>query len=160
MVVNQDPKSADVIIVLSSGSDRVEHGVMLYKSGYSDKIILTGGSSETKRMSLQAQDLGVSADDILIEDKSLTTFDNARYSLGIMKAQGFKSAIVVTSPYHTRRSEIIFSHFFRGLDFTMCSIPYDTSIYSNWWKYSQTKKEVISEYLKLLFYYLFQVWFK
>lgn len=156
LVVNQDPKPADVIIVLSAGNDRVDEGVKLYQSGYASKILFTGGGA--KNMAARAQDSGVPAGDILLEEDSFTTYTNAKYSLKIVEAQGFKSAIIVTSAYHTRRSSIIFGYFFKGIDLTICPAAYDPSLATNWWKNAVTADWVISEYLKLGWYYLFERW--
>ena len=154
LVVNEVPKLSDVIIVLSGDPGRAEHGVRLFQLGYANKILLTGNGAP--RMRRQAMSLGVTEDHILIEDKSNTTFGNARNSLEIMRTQGFKSAIVVTSPYHTKRASIIFDHFFQGLDLTICSIPYDSFTPDNWWKVKRIAKFVITEYMKLVWHYLFE----
>ena len=61
---------------------------------------------------------------ILVENKSKTTFETAEYSLKIVQNQGYKSVIVVTSQYHKRRASIIFTHFFKGINLTICPVPY------------------------------------
>lgn len=154
LIVNEEPKPVDVIIVLSGGEDRVEHGVRLYQQGYANKILFTGGGSQ--KMKEQAMSLGIKEDQILLEGKSRTTFENAKYSIEIIRAQGFQSAIIVTSPTHTRRANIIFSQFFKGVDLTICSVPYDLSIADKWWKDRNTAEVVITEYLKLIWHYLFE----
>ena len=154
LIVNEEPKPADVIIVLSGGEDRVEHGVALYQQDYADKILFTGVGSRS--MYRQALSLGITEDDILLEERSRTTFENAKYSIEIMRAQGFQSAIIVTSPTHTRRASIIFTQFFEGVDLTICSVPYDSSIAGKWWKDRSTATAVITEYLKLVFHYLLE----
>jgi len=156
LVVNQPPKPADVIIVLSTGEDRVAKGVVLYQEGYASKILFTGGGSDN--MGKQAEALGVPAGDILLEQDSFTTYTNAKYSLKIIEDHGFKSAIIVTSPYHTKRSGIIFRHFFKGIDLTVCSAAYDPQLAHNWWKHSESTGWVATEYLKLGFYFLFEWW--
>lgn len=154
LVVNEIPKPSDVIIVLSGDTGRVEHGVRLYQLGYADKILFTGGAS--RNMSRQAISLGVAEDHILVERKSHTTFENARNSWEMMQAQGFKSAIVVTSAYHTKRASIIFAQFFPRPDLTICSVPYDLSTSDNWLKDRNIAMAVIIEYLKLAWHYLFE----
>ena len=156
LVVNEKPKPVDVIIVLGGDMSRVNAGVDLYEQGYANKILLTGTSAE--RMNSLAQSLGVPEANIILEEKARTTYENAKYSFQIMEDRGFKSAIVVTSPYHTRRASIIFHHFFDKIDVTMCSVPYDSSISHNWWKSGRTAYQVISEYLKLGWYYLCERW--
>jgi uncharacterized SAM-binding protein YcdF (DUF218 family) len=154
LIVDEQPRPADAIIILSGGTDRVEHGVSLFQAGYADKIILSG--SVARNMSKQVKALGVTADHILLEERSHTTNQNAIYSLQIMQSQGYKSAIVVTSPYHTRRSELIFRHQFKGLDVTISAAPYDPSLARNWWKDRKLAGAVIREYLKLVYHFLFE----
>ena len=153
LVVNEPPKPADVIIVLSGDSGRAEQGVRLYQLGYAPKILFAGSS--TRSMSRQAVSLGVSEEHIIIENRSRTTLENARNSLTIMQAQGFESAIVVTSAYHTRRTSIIFDKVFQGLDLTICAVPFDSSTPDTWRKDRHLGRNVISEYIKLMGYYLF-----
>jgi uncharacterized SAM-binding protein YcdF (DUF218 family) len=154
LVVDEEPERADVIIVLSAGTDRVAQGVKLFQSGYAERILFSGSGSN--RMKNQAISLGVPADRILMEVKSGTTFENAKFSLEIMHSQGFNSAIVVTSAYHTRRSGIIFHQVFRGLDVTICAAPFAPSTPENWWKDSVLTSDVVTEYLKLIWHYLFE----
>ena len=152
LAVNEEPKPADVIIVLSGGTDRVEEGVTLYKLGYANKILFSGDGSPD--MAIQAESLGVPQNNILIENNSQSTIENAKYSAAIMEAQGFKSAIVVTSPYHTRRASILFANFFRGWNLTICSVPFTSSTASNWWKNPYLERTVISEYMKIALHYI------
>jgi uncharacterized SAM-binding protein YcdF (DUF218 family) len=155
LVVDEKPVSSDVIIVLSGDLSRVDQGVRLYYQGYAPRIILSGSSSP--EMEKKALSLGVPKKDLIPEVKSRTTFENAYYSAEIMRAQGFLSAIVVTSAYHTRRSNIIFSRFFKDWRLTVCAVPYDTSISSSWWKHHQTAGYVISEYLKMVYLDLIEI---
>ena len=155
LIVNQAPQKSDVIIILNGDSTgrRVAYGAELYHEGYAYKILLTGAGEV---MMQQALSQGISESDILLEAKSTTTFENAEYSLKIAQNQGYKSAIVVTSPYHTRRSSIIFTKFFKGIDLTICPVPYDPAMAQSWWKDSNSREFVISEYLKLVWHYLFE----
>jgi uncharacterized SAM-binding protein YcdF (DUF218 family) len=154
LIVDEQPKPADAIIILSGGTDRVQHGVNLFKAGYADKIILTG--SVARNMNKQVKALGVTADHVLLEERSHTTNQNAIYSLQIMQSQGYKSAIVVTSPYHTRRSGLIFRHQFKGLDVTVSAAPYDPSLTRYWWKDRKLAAAVTQEYLKLVYHFMFE----
>jgi uncharacterized SAM-binding protein YcdF (DUF218 family) len=154
LVVDEKPRPADVIIVISGAPGRVEHGVSLFQQGYADKILFSGGGA--RNMGRQAMSLGVPADHILLETRSYTTFTNAKYSLEVMQDQGLKSAILVTSSFHTRRASIIFHEFFKGLELTVSAAPYDSVNASNWWKNRDAVMFVVSEYLKLVYHYLFE----
>jgi len=154
LIVNEVPQKSDVIIVLAGDSgDRLSYGAKLYQSGYADKVILSGFGSDIIQ---QAVALGIPESSILLEDQARTTFENAKYSFKIMLDKVYKSAIIVTSPYHTRRSSIIFHQRFKGIDLTICAVPYDPMITHNWWKDSDSTQFVRSEYLKLLWHYLFE----
>ena len=162
LVVNEEPTPADVIIVLGGGlGERVEHGVRLYQSGYANKILLTGGSHGFEKtagvqiMKRQALSSGVPEDDILLEEQARSTYENAKYSLEIMRAKKFKSAVIVTSPYHTRRASMIFSRLFEGIELTVCSVPNNWRNAGKWWQDSRRAKAIVYEYIKLVWDYLF-----
>jgi uncharacterized SAM-binding protein YcdF (DUF218 family) len=154
LIVNEAPQKADVIIVLNGSYDRVPYAATLYKSGYADKVLLSG---DTRYMTQQALSLGIPQSALLLENQSQTTFENAEYSLKIVQDQGYKSAIVVTDWYHTRRASIIFAHFFKGINLTFCPVPCNPAITQSWWKNSNSREFVISEYLKLGYYYLVEL---
>jgi len=156
LIVNQAPQKADVIIVLAGDplGSRVVYAAKLYQEGYADKVMLSG---DERDMTHQALSGGIPGSAIILENQSQTTFENAKYSFKIMEVQGYKSAIVVTSPYHTRRSSIIFAHFFKEIHLTICSVPYNPAMTQSWWKSNNSSQFVISEYLKLAWYYLIQL---
>lgn len=159
LIFDEQPHKADVIIVLGGGrnNDRVIHGVELYQSGYADKVLLSDGNIVSNRtMKQKALSLGVPESAIIQEEQSTTTFENARYSLKIVQALEYKSAIVVTTSYHTRRSSIIFNQVFKGIDVTVSATPYDPAMTQRWWENSYSTEFVISEYLKMVWHYLFE----
>jgi uncharacterized SAM-binding protein YcdF (DUF218 family) len=154
LIVNEVPQKADVIIVLNGSYDRVPYAAMLYQSGYAEKVLLSGDNGY---MTQQALSLGIPKSALILEDQSKTTFGNAQYSLNIIKQQGYNSAIVVTDQYHTRRASIIFAHFFKGILLTICPVPYNPAITQIWWKNSNSREFVISEYLKFGWYYIVEL---
>ena len=112
LIVKEEPQKADVIIVLGGSLDRVPYAAKLYKLSFAPKVLLSGSG---RYMMRQALSQGIPESSILLENRSLSTFENAKYSLKIMQDQGYKSAIIVTSPYHTRRASIIFAQFFKEI---------------------------------------------
>lgn len=118
-------KPADVIIGLGFGPARdkdgnpnpelrrrVEKTVALYKQGLAPNIIFTGAETgagcEAEVMKEIAVKMGVPADKIFTETRATDTITNARYSVAIMKKQGWKSAILVSNPYHIKRGKWLF----------------------------------------------------
>ena len=53
-------------------------------------------------------DLGVPSEEIIIEDKSRDTFENAKFTQEICVRLGFKNSILVTSAYHLKRAIMTF----------------------------------------------------
>lgn len=117
---------SDVAIVLGAGSfdgvpspvfrERINHGKYLFDHQKVDKIILTGGygaesslsDSEVAKIHLLNQ--GVPKDAILIERRSKYTIQNLIEAKKIMDALGYKSALIVTDPIHSKRAMALAKH--------------------------------------------------
>lgn len=115
----------DAIIVLGSPADsdgnpsptelaRVAEGVREYERGVAPRIIFTGGAAhnrfvEAEVMARAAHAEGIPEEAIVEERRAMTTVENACYSVGIMKAHGWRSAEVVSSASHLPRAGLIFS---------------------------------------------------
>jgi len=115
----------DAIIVLGSPADsegnptpqqlaRVTEAVHEYERGVAPRLIVTGGSTrhgfiEAQVMTRTAEAMGVPLSSIYQEPEALNTIQNACYSERIMKAQGWRSAEVVSSASHLPRAGLIFS---------------------------------------------------
>ncbi len=111
---------ADVIIVLGAAAydarpspvfaERIRHGIDLYRRGLAKHLIFTGGFGKGARFSESqvaqryALKHGVPGQAILIETQSRTTHQNLQQAAALMKARGFKRAIVVSDPLHMARA--------------------------------------------------------
>ena len=111
---------ADVIIVLGAAAydarpspvfaERIRHGIDLYQRGLAKHLIFTGGFgngarfSESQVAQRYALKRGVPRQAILIETRSRTTHQNLQQAAALMKAHGFKRAIVVSDPLHMARA--------------------------------------------------------
>jgi len=121
----QKLRDADVIIGLGFGPARdkngrpnpellrrVEKAVEVYKQGFAPNIIFTGSDTgagcEAEVMKESAIALGVPAENIFTETRAVDTITNAKYSVEIMSRHGWKSAILVSNPYHVHRGEWLF----------------------------------------------------
>lgn len=77
-------------------------------------VIVSGGSGyggrspEAPVIGRFLRDLGVEAEQVLLETRSRDTEENARYSREIMIARGYRHPLLVTSAYHMRRSVQMF----------------------------------------------------
>jgi uncharacterized SAM-binding protein YcdF (DUF218 family) len=161
LVINDTPIKADTIIVLAGDhkGDRTNFGVSLFKEGYSKNLVLTGGILYYKYtiaelMKRQALELGVPDKNIIVEAEAKNTWGNAIYSKKIMEREKFKSAIVVSSPYHMRRSKMLFNKVFKGSNIKLiyCSATDREYNPQKWWVNTFGIKTTVSEYIKLVYY--------
>jgi uncharacterized SAM-binding protein YcdF (DUF218 family) len=82
------------------------------------------------------------------------TWDEAQEVRNLIEHKGYKSVVLVTSKYHSRRAYLIFKDALKGKT-TVISVPssYDSSDPESWWKRDDDAKKVFMEYQKLLVYY-------
>ena len=166
LIVDEEPEKSDVIVILSGYdmSKRVDHGIKLYDDGYSNMLLMAGGpqcswnTSCPEIMKEQAVNHGVPQEAILTEPNSTTTYENAKYTLKILEAEGFKSAIIVTSALHSNRSRKIFNRVYskKNISLVICAVPDLDTATEMWWKSELEIQKIANEYMKLLYFYLFQ----
>ena len=162
LIIQGRLEKADVIIVLGgdNNGERVSQGVRLYKAGFAKHILMSGGPLAWKLtcaqwMKRQAVDSGVPAAAILLEDKSRSTIENAKFSLPIMKNYGFRSAILVTSPFHSRRAAKVFRKVFFPAGIKLVIYPAQKSEFNphRWWTRHEDTAYVVWEYVSLVLYF-------
>lgn len=114
---------ADVAIILGASTsngevspvyrERINHGIELYREGYVDKLIVTGGIGEGNNQSdasaakQYAVSCGIPEMDILTEDTSTITQENLENAKEIMEEHDYYTAIIVSDPLHMRRAMLL-----------------------------------------------------
>lgn len=107
----------DAIIAVSGGdtSARTNHAIFLYQHGWAKILIFSGaaqdksGPSNAEVMKKMAISRGVPSSDILTDETSNNTEENAKNTELLLKKNNIKSFILVTSGYHQRRAFLEFS---------------------------------------------------
>jgi uncharacterized SAM-binding protein YcdF (DUF218 family) len=101
----------------SRGADRVTHTLQLYKLGFIQKILVSGGNGKLYEVAKQEADemaevlvlMGVPKEDIVIENTSRNTHESAlEVSKMLQKSVKPEECILVTSSFHIRRSKACF----------------------------------------------------
>jgi uncharacterized SAM-binding protein YcdF (DUF218 family) len=101
---------ADVLIVLGGGDGRAERAAELFRQGSALRVLVTGsGDCESNVQVLEKN--GVPASVITAEPRALTTLENAKFSIPLLRKMGVRRAIIVTSWFHSRRALACFEHF-------------------------------------------------
>ncbi|MDQ3929501.1 MAG: YdcF family protein [Chloroflexota bacterium] len=104
---------------------RARHAARLYHRGLAAHIIPTGGftgppPSEAEALSQVMQGDGVPPSAITLEEQARNTVQNIQFSRAIMRARGWKTAIIVTEPHHIKRAAVIARD--AGLDITVSPV--------------------------------------
>lgn len=152
--VDDGPHKADVIVVLAGGGGRrVRHGVKLWRQNYSrsGKILMAGGPlfqdvSWSSVMKQYAVKLGVPEAQILTQTRSTTTVTDAEETLKILKKLNYKTILLVTDAYHSRRARYVFRRIAEPDMTVWCaSLPMPKK---DWWERDILARYLLSEYLK------------
>jgi len=135
---------ADAAIVLGAavwGNDvspvfreRINHAIDLYRTGKVRKIIFTGGQGNRNELTEAAEarqyaiENGVPVSDILIEERSHTTYENLVNAKQLADANGLKKVLIVSDPMHLKRAVAMASDI--GLEAYPSPTP--TTRYQGW----------------------------
>lgn len=165
--VQDTPRASDAIIVFAGGvgesgkagqgyEERVEYAVELYKKGFAKKIIFSSGYKyaikEAQIMKALAVSLGISGDSILLEEKAKNTYENVKYTAKMLDDYNWNSALLVTSPYHTKRSSMVFFKVSPGKNIIYTPIP-NSLFYSHKNNASLSQiAAIFHEYLGIVYY--------
>ena len=142
-------ESADCIIVLGSAKAaqyRVPVAVDAYKAGRAEKIMLCGGTvrdfsggtcSEAEHMCKTALELGVSEENVILENSSQNTIENMLFALVELQRAFWlnrvRRVLLVTTAYHMRRSLAIARYLFpKHIEVVPCPANDNHTRQDNW----------------------------
>lgn len=155
LTVDDGPVKADALVVLGGfASERPQRAAELFKAGAAPKIILCGIGDGLVNLQLLKKS-GVPENVIQLEDRSISTFENAKFSIPLLRQLGAHKVIIVTSWYHSRRALATFRHLAPDLQF------YSRPAYLG---YASKDQPMIGgyirwEYPKIIYYWLWHgVW--
>lgn len=160
------PRPSDVIVILGGGTPaRVRAGARLYRGGFAPAIYLTTDfdpryaapatpAGEASRRYLR--EAGIPGAAIVHDRRPRTTRDEARYFLDEAARRGWRSALLVTEPFHLRRATLVFRRATRerGGDLPIRAIAAGDNYEDGWWHSTPQVAFVLSELTSLLAYRL------
>ena len=164
LVAREPLGPADAIVVLAGNSPyRAQHAEALYRDGLARHVIvsnepLSSHGVRTTWIELRAAGLVRLAipDEAIVPIEAIadSTYDEALSTRDIMLARGWRTAIVVTDPFHMRRALLTFRQAFEPAGLVALPSPADESKYGvdNWWQDRNATMRVLQEYLKLGYY--------
>ncbi len=158
LVVSDSLTPSDAVIAVSGdGPERVATSIELMRRGLARRLVISGGVygrgiNAAHVMRDQALQDGVPAREVIVDDQATSTAENALGAARAMKAHGLRSAILVTSPYHTRRAGMLFHRVFlrEGLTLRVHAVERSFFRVDRWWTRRGDRDLVVGEYLKLV----------
>lgn len=172
-LVHVDPiAAADAILPLAGDPRRIVQAAALYREGYAPRLWLTPlpfeeeverqrHVAEITRLALRQ---GVPREALaVVPHAGHSTYQEARNVRRFAKGQGVESLLLVTSPWHTRRTSIVFHDAFAGSGIGIAVHPVGDEFYAPhhdafrptaWWTHQSSRRSTLSEYVKLLAHYL------
>jgi len=128
LIVSVPMSRADAIIVLGGEPlARPTEAARLYQQGVAPRVFVTG-TGDAARCRKVLMGAGVPASAIIMEPKATTTYANATLLKPLLEGAKVNSALIVTSPFHTRRALATFRKVMPGIHFGVT----DASI--GWWR--------------------------
>lgn len=155
-------QAADAIVAVSGGDTaaRTREAIKLYQNGWAPKLIFSGaaqdksGPSNAAVMKKEAHDAGVPEGDIITEEYSETTKQNAEKTQSIFETNKITSVVLVTSAYHQRRAGLEFATRSQGVQVRNHPVAADNQ-WSMWWWLTPTGWYLaLSEVVKIGVFYL------
>jgi uncharacterized SAM-binding protein YcdF (DUF218 family) len=156
LIVEHPVKKVDLIVALGGDRGRQEEAARLLREDVAHWILFVG--ADVRQGDYHC--LGVPIDrTVLPATRAFTTYEEAATTRQIIQKRDFKSVLVVTSPYHERRSLWVFKRVLQDTSVNLQITSSQGPAFSpdSWWKSDSGRRLVVKEYLGLAYYWL-TVW--
>ncbi len=134
------PGPADLLVVVGGGAEeRLVTGADLFRHGYAGMILVTEPSGLARIQTMLEEAPGLAPGKLAgCPGRVASTVDDALCIRQLTEEKGFRSILVVTSPYHCRRLGLILRRTMGDLDVAITVIG-STSLYwplETWWRHT------------------------
>lgn len=153
----------DAIVAVSGGDTiaRTDEAIRLYKAGWAPQLIFSGaaadssGPSNAEAMQRRAVAAGIPASNIVLEEFSRTTAENALNTSQFIADRSLKKIILVTSAYHQRRASLEFgANLGPAVDILNHPVARDKQWIGAWWWTTQNGWWLaVGELIKIVAFY-------
>ena len=173
LVVDDPRERADAIIVVAGSTpSREEAAAGLYRAGWAPRVLISRQfvpgrvqrliDMGVRRLDFQGESLaaleryGVPRDAIVTLDQPAEiTETELRAVAAAARDRGWRRVILVTSPFHTRRVQVIWRRESGGaIEGRLATAPDECVAGDPWWRRRRCSEAVLHEYLGLLALYL------
>ena len=166
MLVVDDPKPSDVIVVLAGETDhRPTLALELLEQGYAHRVLIDVPADAKIYDSTQVQlaekyirGLPQAADIAICPIVGLSTRDESHDVEQCLRHQQGTRILLVTSEFHTRRSLSTFRQELRGKTFSVAAARDGSQFGTRWWTHRQWAKTCLDEWLKVIWWNAVERW--
>jgi Uncharacterized conserved protein len=145
--------SADGIVVLTGGSERVRGAMELLVGGHGRRLLISGVHPATRTDQIgHLTDTDPSIFDCCVDldRKAADTIGNAAETAKWVAQNGFKSLIVVTSAYHMPRGMTELAHAMPDVDLLAYPVAPSSIDLGAWYERQETLRLLVLEYVKYI----------
>jgi len=175
LVINNEPRQADVGVVLAGHFARASYAADLYRQGLIQRIWVTRPVRENGLALVDALGIpyprqeeisravllkkGVPDDRIeIIGNNVASTIAEARLVADLLKAHpNVRSLLIITTRVHVRRARAIFCHVLGDsspVTITVSGTPSDGFVADRWWTDRESARQVVLETAKLMLFWV------
>ncbi|MEN6410206.1 MAG: YdcF family protein, partial [Anaerolineaceae bacterium] len=157
LIVADPLQPVDAVAVLSGGSpERIQTAAGYFRSQEAEIFIITDTGERIPTVPQSVAQMAVSAAEdegvpggkiVVTEEDADSTADEADAVREALLQRNKDSVLVVTDPYHTRRTRMIFRREFRGSGFEVIVRPVSGSDYRSdrWWTSAEGWRQTLQE---------------
>jgi len=166
ILVIDDPKPSDVIVVLAGETDRrPAHALQLLNRGYARRVVIDVSQNARVYDSTIVQlaqeyirKLPEAANIEICPIQGLSTRDESHDVAKCLARENSSRILIVTSDFHTRRSLSTFRHELKGKSFSVAATRDETQFGERWWTHRQWAKTLVDEWFRLLWWNAVERW--
>ena len=166
LLVVDDPKKSDVIVVLAGETDsRPAHALDLLDAGYARRVVIDVPAAariyqwtEVQLAEKYAQQLPQAASVAICPCQGLSTRDESHDAERCLAQEPGASILLVTSDFHTRRALSIFRQELRGRSFSVAAAHDARHFGTRWWTHREWAKTCLDEWMKLVWWNVVERW--
>jgi hypothetical protein len=166
MLVVDEPRPSDVILVLAGETDRrPELALQLLAQGYARRVVVdvpeearVFGFTEVQLAEKYFQEKPQAASLIVCPIRGLSTKDESHDAARCLARERARTVLLVTSDFHTRRALSVFLHEIPGLGFSVAAVRDDRQFGIRWWSRRQWAKICLDEWMRLFWWKVVDEW--
>lgn len=141
----------DAVVVLTGGSQRIDHAVMLLNEGVGQRLLISGVNPRTTAAQIKRLTAG---SDALFEccvdigHEALDTIGNANETARWISDNGFRRVLIVTNNYHIPRSLLELRRIDRQTEFIAYPVTLADLRTESWLERPEILRVLLGEYAK------------